>query len=33
MLYVTFGFKFDIQLEKLCEKCNINKLKTTTWKL
>jgi hypothetical protein len=24
MLYVIFGFKFDIQFKKLREKCNIN---------
>jgi hypothetical protein len=30
MLYVIFGLKFDIQFKKLCEKCNINQLKTTT---
>ncbi len=33
MLYVTFGLKFDIQFKNLCENCNLNQQKTTTWKM
>ncbi len=33
MLYAIFGLKYDIQFEKLCEKCNINQLEITMWKI
>ncbi len=33
MLYVTFGLKFDIYFKILCENCNLNQQKTTTWKM
>ncbi len=33
MLYVIFGFKFDIQFGKLCEKCIINQWKTAMSKM
>ncbi len=33
MLYVIFGFKFNIQLKKLCEKCSINQQKIATSKM
>jgi hypothetical protein len=33
MLYVIFGLKFDIQFEKLCEKCILNQWKIAMWKM
>jgi hypothetical protein len=33
MLYVIFDIKFDIQFEKLCEKCIINQKKISMRKM